>query len=204
MHVFVIDLETTGLDPQKHGIIEFAAIRINLYDPTESVKSFVRWLNPEGYVWSNYCLRMHIAWILRITDVLLKGNKPMDDWPPIVNNIGELQIQFKQWLVEDCALQLNSKPQFINFDKLVPAGKNFDSFDRQFLKHAGFMDCFAHRSLDPASHFVRLGDKKPPDLKTCKARAMEENCIFPTSDVAHEALADAMDVAKLLWHIYGK
>ena len=78
---------------------------------------------------------------------------------------------------------------------LTPAGKNFASFDRQFLKRLPDFEGMVrlhHRTLDPAMLFWQPGDEKLPDSKTCYERA------GMNGKVAHTALEDAMAVVWLL------
>jgi hypothetical protein len=76
---------------------------------------------------------------------------------------------------------------------VTAAGKNFGSFDYQFLKLVQHMDLmFLHRSLDPAILFLLPTDEKPPDLATCLERAGY------TGIVHHDALSDARDVVRCL------
>jgi len=79
--------------------------------------------------------------------------------------------------------------------KILAAGKNFASFDKPFLEALpDFTDnvSFNHRSIDPAMLFWKLEDKEIPDFKTCLERAGIHK------KVEHTALADALDVVKLL------
>jgi hypothetical protein len=58
--------------------------------------------------------------------------------------------------------------------RLVAAGKNFASFDRQFLNRLDwrFKKLFHHRSLDPGSMFVNSSsDSVPPSTEECGNRA---------------------------------
>jgi hypothetical protein len=82
-----------------------------------------------------------------------------------------------------------------DFEPITPAGKNFASFDRQFLKRLPDFEQnvrLHHRTLDPAMLFWRPGDEKLPDSKTCYQRAGKQG------DVAHTALEDGLDVVWLI------
>jgi len=79
--------------------------------------------------------------------------------------------------------------------KLTCAGKNFGSFDLQFLKRApGFTNRIRmeHRTFDPGSMYFRLGDDRIPGTEECCQRA---NLVTP---VVHQALADAQTVIQLI------
>jgi len=78
---------------------------------------------------------------------------------------------------------------------LTPAGKNFASFDRQFLKRLPRFEQVVklhHRTLDPAVLFWEANDEKLPDSKTCYERAGLDN------KVAHTAVEDALAVVRLV------
>jgi len=76
------------------------------------------------------------------------------------------------------------------------AGKNFASFDMQFLyRLPGFAGLvkFRHRVLDPAILYWRpLQDERLPDSKTCYERAGIDG------KVAHTAVEDALAVVQLV------
>ena len=97
----------------------------------------------------------------------------------------ELAGLFKAWLVA-----LGVKPRGIQ-----AAGKNFASFDMQFLyRLPKFRDTitFQHRVIDPANLFWLPTDERLPDSKQCYERAG-----IP-SKVAHTALEDALAVVRLV------
>jgi oligoribonuclease len=78
---------------------------------------------------------------------------------------------------------------------LAPAGKNFASFDRQFLRRLPRFEQvmrLSHRTIDPAILFLRPDDEKLPDSKTCYERAGLD------SKVAHTAVEDALAVVRLI------
>ena len=79
----------------------------------------------------------------------------------------------------------------INPRSVQAAGKNFASFDMQFLNRipqfTKFIN-FRHRVLDPALLFWIAGDEKLPDSKLCYERSGHE------AEVAHTAVQDALGV----------
>jgi hypothetical protein len=97
-----------------------------------------------------------------------------------------LAEQFAQWLT------VNN----IDVGSVQAAGKNFASFDAQFLfRLPGFGKRikFRHRVLDPAVLFWRpLEDDRLPDSKTCYERARMDG------KVAHTAVEDALAVVRLV------
>jgi hypothetical protein len=98
----------------------------------------------------------------------------------------ELAFLFRSWIVMNGLDPLS----------LQAAGKNFASFDMQFLYWLpNFTEAvrFRHRVLDPAILFWRpLEDDRLPDSKTCYERA------GIGSKVAHTAVEDALAVVRLV------
>jgi oligoribonuclease len=190
-----IDIETTGLNPLQHSMTEFAAVFTDLRSETIS-KAFYRHINPENFVWSQYCLGLHGQWLSSMLEAR-KQNKWEVNGVGIVRDTAELINEFCQWLWTECnwPVPVNGK-----WKSIVPAGKNFNSFDRRFLEAANFPPMFKHRALDPAMLYTFVQDEEPPSLELCKKRAMDRGCVFKNPGVAHNALEDADDVALLLQH----
>ncbi len=98
----------------------------------------------------------------------------------------ELGFLFASWLTK-LGLDTNKGIQ--------AAGKNFASFDMQFLKRIpGFKETisFRHRIIDPAILFWEPDDDKLPDSKVCYERAGYD------SNVSHTAVEDARAVVWLV------
>lgn len=199
MMFLAIDIETTGLDPHKHSITEFAAILTNLRG-TEPPKRFYAYMDPEGMVWSQYCLGLHAQWLSTVLEAR-KAKKWEANNVPIFPDTKTLIEKFTQWLFVECSWPV---PKDGKWKTLVPAGKNFASFDRRFLDAAGFPSMFKHRTLDPMMLYVKPEDDVPPGLDVCKLRAIEQGCKFDSPLVAHTAMEDAEDVVKLLHHRFAK
>jgi hypothetical protein len=193
MKFFSIDLETTGLDPKVHSITEFAAVYADI-EGKQPLKMFYRWLNPEGFVWSQYCLDLHGEW-LRKVNLRIKAKQYNGD-PAICYGMPTLISQFEHWLTSELELPLvdDSGKQI----KYTAAGKNFGSFDLQFLKAANFPQMWRHRAFDPTPLYVKKGDEILPELAECKKRAMLDGARFETEVVAHNAIQDALDVVDLI------
>lgn len=197
MKYMSIDLETTGTVPSIHGITEFAAILGDDTEP-ELYANFYRWLNPEGYVWSNFCLALHAAWIGRVTTrIAAKQFDVNSKEPKICHNVVELANDFMAWY-ETCDPVGFSEYQLKRRANITGTGKNFGTFDLQFLKAWKFPDVVRHRTLDWIQTYQRPEDKVPPDLKLVKQRAILMGCPDLVEGVAHNALDDALDVHKLI------
>jgi hypothetical protein len=93
--------------------------------------------------------------------------------------------EFAAWLVQNG----------LDANQVQPAGKNFASFDSQFLKHVPYFSDsikFNHRTIDPCMLFWRLDDESLPSTKECMKRA------DINGQVAHTALEDALAVIKMV------
>lgn len=193
MRFVAVDLETTGLNPNVHGVIEFGAVFADLEGRVKP-QEFQRWIVPQNFVWDSYCLMLHAKLIAEI-DGRVKEKDPL-----VCLNLQDVAIQFKEWLYKECEVPLKEKVTEISpydkglrLEKVTGAGKNFGSFDLQFLlKEHCFRNIFRHRSIDPTAFYIKPDDAVPPELKECKKRAGFE------AIVVHRGLADAWDVVDLL------
>lgn len=175
MKIVSIDIETTGLNPEVHQIVEFAAIIIDLANPKPwaALPRFHRYVKEDNMVWSDKAIGMHARWLhifkeLDVEDTTL--------WcEPCY--LGPL---FSDWLDSNGIV------------RPVAAGKNFVGFDYQFLKRLPHMPEFHYRSIDPTILYMRPTDSVPPSLSTCLERA------GLSSGDDHRALDDAWSVAQLI------
>lgn len=191
MWILSVDVETTGLNPQTCDVIQFGCVLDNtewwsVAGTWEKLPVYETIVRPGYYVDSGllrgepYALQMNHAIIKR-----LASGEGINTW-----DLGETLKAFL--ILHGMDMPSAGKPIGV-----TAAGKNFGSFDLQFLKWvAGFEKSikFAHRSLDVGSLYFdpTLDTDKLPDLATCLGRAK-----LP-SDVAHTALADARTVAALV------
>lgn len=183
MKYLSIDIETTGLNPHEHKIIEFGAL---LEDTTKihlSVSDLPHY----------HCI---IQQEMKGDPIALEMNQKIFEimetgW--CVSQGGFLK-DFYKWC-ENAGLEKNSKGKI----RIVAAGKNFSSFDLLFLNEIpGFAQIFSvsKRCLDPAMLYIVPDDCELPDLQTCLDRAGIKKT------VAHNALSDAADVVNLLRQKY--
>lgn len=169
-----VDIETTGLDPDTCQVIEFGAV----LETGSELPSFHAYIVHPLYQGEPYALSMHPTIFRRIATrepgfLYLRPE--------------ELGPRFAYWLQEQGLPPGKS---------IQAAGKNFGSFDLQFLKRIHRFEEFvriAHRSYDPAMLYFQPGvDSKLPDMKTCMQRAGIEG------EVTHTAVEDARLVVQLL------
>lgn len=190
MKYISIDIETTGLDPEKHDIIEFGAILedTKLQLPFETIPKFNTLLVTKtgNFTGNPYALSMH-------SELFKELAKKIDKRTMNVMSIDSLRKNFTDWIIEKV---YNNTTLIIS--KISIAGKNFSGFDLQFLnkklpQFSSYLN-FSHRTIDPAIlYFNPETDTELPDLKTCKQRAG-----ITDSEVSHRTLRDAMDVIEVL------
>lgn len=187
MLMLSLDIETTGLDPLKHGTIQLGGM---IFDTSGRVMKDVElMINFENYVWTNFCLKLHYD---LIKPYLFDG-KEFDCTPE--NALGIFKAAFEQfWPASQKLIVCGKNPSFdVGFVSNLPDGKRF------------VRENFDHRLIDPAHWYMRSSDTKPPALQACKGRAIEEGCKAWESDaVKHTALADAYDVAHLVMWAYAE
>jgi DNA polymerase III epsilon subunit-like protein len=186
MRYVSIDLETTGVNPESDQVLEFAAVLddLQVQAPLDTLPRFHAYVVHDRIVGNPYALSMHPVILRRIA----QAEAPYLYAPP--QALGAL---FYAFLVDQ---GLDPVKLHLNV-----AGKNFSSFDLQFLKRVpGFLDrCpMRQRVIDPAVLFWQPGDDRLPDTKKCYQRAG-----LP-EDVAHDALADALGVVRLVRYGLGR
>lgn len=188
MRYISVDIECTGLDPLTCDIIEFGAVLDDLDQrmPIDSLPMFHCYLVKDNYFGEPYALSMHPTIFRRIAERGLEENRKKYSYL----NANSLGNAFKKFLLNNGYASEHDKV-LINV-----AGKNFSSFDLQFLKHkSDFLKHIEVRSgvLDPGILFLEGEDKGIPGLKKCKERAGIED-----TTVYHDAISDAKDVIELL------
>lgn len=198
MRVFVCDTETTGLDPNVHSIIELAMYSFDLDHKDAPTHLFHRYVYPENMVWSAYCLNLHKNILPKLIDKII----PYDSSCIIYNGFETPKSVPEAYLFKELAVwhsELNYLDRNGKLASMIGAGKNFASFDLQFIKKLpGFSNIFKHRSLDPSMAYMLPTDEVPPELIECKRRASLKGASFNRLEVTHTAVDDCMDVAELL------
>lgn len=178
-----IDIETTGLDPDKNQVIQFGAVLDNFVTAVPKLPSFERLVvNPKDeYVGSAYALGMN-GWIFeKIREINLL--EPDQTWC----YHHQLAAEFCHWITSQ---------GWPADEPLLCAGKNFASFDRQFLLRLPNWKSqhkMHHRTLDPGSMYYEVSDwNRPPCTENCCRRA------GVIDNVTHDALDDAFQVVQLI------
>lgn len=188
MKYISVDCETCGLNPKKHTLLQFGAIIIDTNKPLSFDESpkFEVILETSEYIGTPFALSMH-------KEIFKELALPSKERTKRIIPLQELPERFAMWLVMEGLAESITKPISIQV-----AGKNFGSFDLQFLQEQLVTwDTYikvSHRILDPAILYLDPAiDERLPNLEECKKRAG-----FTNTSVAHTTLEDAWDVAQLV------
>lgn len=191
-----IDIETTGLNPEACQVLQIGAVIEDTLNPAplESLPTFNCIIEHEAYSGQPTALAMN-SWILKTLSGLeglskddrLEYRKKHNILP-----VGIVAKSFAMWLMNNGLL-----PEEVNGPvKINAAGKNFASFDKQFLQRLpswGAAVQIRQRVIDPAIMFMDwTGDSSLPNLNECLRRAKLEGV------VTHDAVQDALDVIRVI------
>jgi len=192
MKYISIDIETSGLDPGKHEIMEFAAVLEDTEKDTtvEELPYFHAIFDHEEVLWDMKTLEFH----QKLGNLIYWDYRNQDNWPGDTCWMGlrDLVEQFKMWLKDRARVGLSKHRQF----EFNIAGKN-PHFDLSFLNEVeDWEDDIAphHRVLDPAILFwLPRKDGTLPNMQQCLDRANNNKWT-----VKHRALDDARDTIRLI------
>jgi oligoribonuclease (3'-5' exoribonuclease) len=183
MRYVSIDIETTGCDPKRHQIIEFAAVIEDTEKDVliEELPHFHKYVKHKDALWDTDTLLFHHKHnnLVRI----LNGGLEYEE-----NSVDPYMLgpRFSDFLL------------LAGFDEsksITAAGKNFATFDLRFLEELpNWNECISIRDrvLDPAILFMQPTDEAPPNIKTCMKRANLHH------EFQHKALDDAWDVISMI------
>jgi len=189
MRYVSLDLETSGPHPQRHQVLELAAVIEDSRRPLPlaELPAFRRVVRHPEYVGTAGALALNARLLVELAD---KTPNPELCTPD------ELLPQLREFLVLH-----GFRPDRNGCVAVTMAGKNVASYDLGFLKELpgyGTLVRAEPAMLDPAAFYLNWRkDSRLPTMSTCKARAR-----FDDREVAHEALADALDVVRLLRPFY--
>jgi hypothetical protein len=205
-----IDIETSGLDPEKNCVLSIGAIIEDTEKklPYEECPKFNAVILQREIVGSPRALTMNKGLIAMIGEYLEGTDETRFNMDTILNySFYEKEDVVKKFyeflwvngygdtvpnqLLVTSKIDSNSKPITLNV-----AGKNFGTFDKLFLQQLPWWQKLIRtrqRVLDPAILFVDWkNDESLPSLTTCKQRAGISGI------VTHDALDDAWDVIETL------
>lgn len=191
-----IDIETTGLNPEKCQVLQIGAV----IEDTEKLLQFEELpkfnciVEHDDYLGQPTALKMN-SWIFEILSGLegkTKEDRLAYRKEHNIIPVGLVARSFEMWLVNNGLIA-----EFMNEPvKITVAGKNFASFDLQFLKKLpnwGSSVQVRQRIIDPAVLLMDWSlDDTLPNLNTCLGR------LGLHGEVTHNAVSDAWDVIRVI------
>lgn len=175
-----IDIETTGLSPASCQILEVGAVVDDWKSPIESLPKFHCYVDQGFYHGEPFALQLNAVILGK-----LARRKENEEFYKFLYP-GEVGMALSNFLTGN---KVDAK-------RVPTAGKNFASFDKQFLErlpHFTEWIRFNHRFYDPSMLYLDFEkDEGIPDTKTCMERA------GIGGEVAHTAIEDAIVVIKLM------
>lgn len=200
-----IDIETSGLDPENNKILSIGAIieDTKLKQEFCDIPKFNAIVLQREICGSPRALTMNNDIIKLMGDYLESNN---DDKtlillksPYMFLEEGEVAKEFHKFLMKNYVSPLSSDST-LPYVLLNVAGKNFGSFDLQFLKRLPWWQKLIRvkqRIIDPAILCCKWDeDDALPGLNTCKERMNIKG------EVTHTAIDDAWDVVTILRKFY--
>jgi oligoribonuclease len=198
-HIFSLDIETTGLNPETCQVLEVACIAWDLDNPDmpiEGLHTFHTYvLNELPLRGEPFAFSMHPEILRRIAN-----GDPGFTYTPA----SQVAEDLAYWMKGITQKDTNKQQAHGHF-----AGKNFGAFDLQFLRRLPNWSTWiraAHRSYDPAVlYFDPVNDDRLPDMDTCCKRAgllesrdLESGTFGNSLTTKHDAIGDARIVIQLL------
>ncbi len=193
MRYVSVDLEMSGPDPLRHQVLELAAViedtKRATTTPLTELPAFRRAVRHPEICGTAGALALNVGLLRELAD------KTKMDAPDICQP-DELLPQLREFLLAN-----GFRPNKKDCLSVVMAGKNFATFDLLFLRQLpgwGTLVKAEPAVLDPAAFYLNWHkDSRLPTMLICQARAGDAE-----PHVAHEALADALEVVRLLRPFY--
>ena len=181
MRYVSLDLETSGSNPARHQTLELAAVIEDSRHPLPlaELPAFRRVVRHPEYAGTAGAIALNA----RLFEELAQKEPNPELCTPA-----------------ELLLRHGFRPDKHDCVSVTMAGKNIGVFDLGFLKELpgwGTLVRAEPAMLDPAAFYLNWHkDSRLPSMSICKARA------GLAREVAHEALADALDVVRLLRPFY--
>lgn len=194
IRIVSVDIETSGFHPRQNNVLEVAAI-VGSLDKADAANlrfaHFHCFLQHEQVVWDPSTLDFHRrnGWFEYRDEMIKHNNVPMLNDDAFITKFGMFLAEY------DCWDQSNSDPKLRYSATAV--GKNFGSFDLQFLENIyGFRKCkfFRHRAIDLGNllWLPKVDGNVLPSSEVCA------KLIDSSGQVKHRAMDDAMLMLYLL------
>lgn len=212
MKFVVVDIETTGV-PGKDGniedlqIIEFGAVIEDTNNPLawDDIPKYNKIIRHDQYKGGAFAINLNarIFEILAKRETFNREQRKLYDEANGIIELKELAKDFFDFLYphfgkvsdDDFTKHLGSNYQQAPFT-ITPAGKNFDAFDRNFIKLIPKWDQYIrlrHRTIDPTTPYIDwYNDSAPPGLGECLERA------GIIKQVTHKAVEDCWDTLEVI------
>ena len=195
MRYVSLDLEMSGPDPLRHQVLELAAVvedtRRTATTPLAELSAFRRALRHREIAGTPGALALNNRLLIELAD---KSKAAAPD----ICRPEEVLAQLREFL-----LAHGFKTDKKDCVSITLAGKNVGTFDLLFLRELpgwGTLVRAEPAVLDPAAFYLNWHkDSRLPTMLICQARAGDE-----APHVAHEALADALEVVRLLRPFYDR
>ncbi|WP_157726755.1 exonuclease domain-containing protein [Qipengyuania flava] len=197
MKVAVLDLETTGLDPQYDEIIEIAVaiIQIDVQGRVIAVESM-----RTGLQQPSRPIELNIAKITGIDDAMVAGKRISPT--SIAESLGRAQAclcfnaEFDRRHLEMLVPEVAEMPWICAMREVPWRDLGFDGAAQNYLlAQAGMFNPTAHRAADDVASLVNLLAHECRDGRTVMAHALEgaktSSWRFEASDLPHRLQKDA-------------
>lgn len=175
----VIDIETTGLYPEKNSVVEIAVVIYDAKTLQPTSQRFHRYVKPDP--------------LKEIDPVALEHNKIDLTSIPESNTQERIKDQLLHWISEQGASKI----------KLKPLGHNYIIFDILFLKEwlgsENYENNFHYRATDTCLMARILKDAKILPTKSCSLKDICEYYNIP--EPPHSALEDALATLNSYSHL---
>lgn len=193
MRYVSVDLEMSGPDPLRHQVLELAAVvedtKRAATTPLAELPAFRRAVRHPELCGTAGALALNAGLLHELADKTKLT-------APDICRPDELLPQLREFLLAN-----GFRPNKKDCLSVVMAGKNFATFDLLFLRQLpgwGTLVRSEPAVLDPASFYLNWHkDSRLPTMLICQARAGDAE-----PHVAHQALADALEVVRLLRPFY--
>jgi hypothetical protein len=190
-----IDIETTGLDPETCQILQVGAVieDTRILKQVEDLPRFQCIIEHQSISGSPFALNMNRELLQKIGELERADREDRAEIRKKYNIIplNLVARSIRMWLEANGINGEQSSPVSINV-----AGKNFASFDKQFLQRLPSWNSLINvrsRIIDPAILCMDWeNDSSLPNLDTCMQRSHVEG------SVTHDALQDAVDVVRTI------